>query len=869
MSNRQKIGNYTVLRTLGIGSFGKVKLAVHSLTGHKVALKIISRSKLATSDMAGRVNREIQYLKMLRHPHIIKLYEVITTSSEIIMVIEYAGGELFNYIVDHGKMQEVEAHLKPENLLLDPFENVKIADFGLSNIMKDGEFLKTSCGSPNYAAPEVINGKLYAGPEVDVWSCGVILYVMLCGRLPFDDDHIPALFKKITSGVFSMPSYLSDGAKSLLREMLVVDPLKRITLSKLRTHAWFNENLPDYLRPLPENVDFDQNVAIDHKIVAELERKLDKQSNEIITALKERGTNPIKVSYQLVLDNKHMVEQSKRSNKEGIQSFALATSPPAWNANFMEAGLQKLANKIHHNRNPNRGKDNTLGIGQDEGSQRTSNNSDDMSVDLYDTDEDESGIAVLSSSLPQSSLLEARLSRMRLRNPGGQASYSAPKQPQTSGLDGGFSHQMGLGDSPTSPHDQVPGSAPPMSQREETLGSSRTGTPPQPIPIRVPSNHFRSSLPPLPSSYSSTSQSQGRRPGSTSSTDSIRAQAQSTNVTNTRGPVNMPKSPLQNETPVAASPVGSPSPYGNDQKNHATNKIDPSAKSSQDGSTPDSANTESGNLTHRQASLLKKKPRTRTRWHFGIRSRSPPQDVMAEVFRALKQIGMEWKVFDPYHIRTRYVYPPTQPGFPGREIKIDLQLYRLDSKNYLVDFKMVPNNKTSRLVYNTTAISPQLYQQSVLSQNIGNNNNNNPLGFSQQPFIPSTTPPNPLGGGGGGGGNNNNATSSGYGSEMLPPPSSLPARISDPSSLPTTPMLSHRLTIGGGGGGGPNTTRGYHRHQRSIGIVPTSDGVGGIATSEQLSTNKVLGSSGHVVNIFTFFDVCSNLIKELAVPSNT
>ncbi|KAJ1674271.1 Protein kinase, partial [Spiromyces aspiralis] len=193
------IGNYSVLRTLGIGSFGKVKL--HSVTNHKVALKIISRSKLATSDMAGRVNREIQYLKMLRHPHIIKLYEVITTPSEIIMVIEYAGGELFNYIVEHGKMSESEARrffqqiisaveychrrnivhrdLKPENLLLDPFENVKIADFGLSNIMKDGEFLKTSCGSPNYAAPEVINGKLYAGPEVDVWSCGVILYVML------------------------------------------------------------------------------------------------------------------------------------------------------------------------------------------------------------------------------------------------------------------------------------------------------------------------------------------------------------------------------------------------------------------------------------------------------------------------------------------------------------------------------------------------------------------------------------------------------------------------------------------------------------------------------------------------------------------
>lgn len=147
-------------------------------------------------------------------------YTVITTPTDIIMVIEYAGNELFDYIVKNGKMREEEARrffqqiigaveychrhkivhrdLKPENLLLDEYFNVKIADFGLSNIMTDGNFLKTSCGSPNYAAPEVISGKLYAGPEVDVWSSGVILYVLLCGKLPFDDDYIPTLFKKIS-----------------------------------------------------------------------------------------------------------------------------------------------------------------------------------------------------------------------------------------------------------------------------------------------------------------------------------------------------------------------------------------------------------------------------------------------------------------------------------------------------------------------------------------------------------------------------------------------------------------------------------------------------------------------------------------------
>ena len=128
----------------------------------------------------------------------------------------------------------VHRDLKPENLLLDANYNIKIADFGLSNVMDDGIFLKTSCGSPNYAAPEVISATAYAGPEVDVWSCGVILYALLCGNLPFDDDNIHNLFKKIKSGSYYMPSALTDGARDLIAKMLNVDPLARITIPQIK-----------------------------------------------------------------------------------------------------------------------------------------------------------------------------------------------------------------------------------------------------------------------------------------------------------------------------------------------------------------------------------------------------------------------------------------------------------------------------------------------------------------------------------------------------------------------------------------------------------------------------------------------------------
>jgi len=320
--------NYKLGKTLGIGSFGKVKIAEHALTGHKVAIEIIHRRNIRNIDMEEKVRREIEILRLLMHPHITCLYEVIETPSDIFIVKEYVeSGELFDYITKKGRLQEDEARcffqqiisgveychrnmivhrdLKLENLLLDSKCNVKIAGFGHSNVMHDGHFLKTSCGSPNYAAPEVISGKLYKGPEVDVWSCGIILYVLLCGSFPFDDENTPNLFKKIRGGIYTLPSHLSSGARDLIQRMLVVDPMKRMTIPEIRQHPWFLEKLPHYLAaPPPDTIQ--QAEKIDEEILQELiKRNFDR--NQLVESLRSRIQNEATVAYYLMLDNRRRI----------------------------------------------------------------------------------------------------------------------------------------------------------------------------------------------------------------------------------------------------------------------------------------------------------------------------------------------------------------------------------------------------------------------------------------------------------------------------------------------------------------------------------------------------------------------------------
>lgn len=355
-----RIGMYLLGETLGVGSFGKVKTAVHQLTNHKVAVKILNRQKIKSLDVVGKIRREIQNLKLFRHPHIIKLYQVISTPTDIFMIMEYvSGGELFDYIVKHGKLKESEARrffqqiisgvdychrhmvvhrdLKPENLLLDQNLNVKIADFGLSNMMMDGEFLRTSCGSPNYAAPEVISGKLYAGPEVDIWSCGVILYALLCGTLPFDDEHVPTLFRKIKAGVFDIPDYLNKSVVSLLVHMLQVDPMKRATMEDIKNHEWFKKDLPAYLFPSPTGSDAS---FIDIDAVNEVCEKFSVSDKEVHNALLSGNPHDqLAIAYHLIVDNKRIEDETAKLD---LKDFHITSSPPPF---YDNVGKQASGNR--------------------------------------------------------------------------------------------------------------------------------------------------------------------------------------------------------------------------------------------------------------------------------------------------------------------------------------------------------------------------------------------------------------------------------------------------------------------------------------------------------------------------------------------
>uniref|UniRef100_W5KT95 Si:dkey-16p21.7 n=1 Tax=Astyanax mexicanus TaxID=7994 RepID=W5KT95_ASTMX len=268
----QYVGPYRLEKTLGKGQTGLVKLGVHCITGQKVAIKIVNREKLSESVLM-KVEREIAILKLIEHPHVLKLHDVYENNKYLYLVLEHvSGGELFDYLVKKGRLTPKEARkffkqiisaldfchshsichrdLKPENLLLDEKNNIRIADFGMASLQVGDSLLETSCGSPHYACPEVIRGEKYDGRRADVWSCGVILFALLVGALPFDHDNLRQLLEKVKSGVFHMPHFIPPDCQALLRGMIEVNPEKRNLSLSLRGGR--NEPCPE--QPPPRRV---------------------------------------------------------------------------------------------------------------------------------------------------------------------------------------------------------------------------------------------------------------------------------------------------------------------------------------------------------------------------------------------------------------------------------------------------------------------------------------------------------------------------------------------------------------------------------------------------------------------------------------
>ncbi|XP_007955483.1 serine/threonine-protein kinase BRSK1 [Orycteropus afer afer] len=291
----QYVGPYRLEKTLGKGQTGLVKLGVHCVTGQKVAIKIVNREKLSESVLM-KVEREIAILKLIEHPHVLKLHDVYENKKYLYLVLEHvSGGELFDYLVKKGRLTPKEARkffrqivsaldfchsysichrdLKPENLLLDEKNNIRIADFGMASLQVGDSLLETSCGSPHYACPEVIKGEKYDGRRADMWSCGVILFALLVGALPFDDDNLRQLLEKVKRGVFHMPHFIPPDCQSLLRGMIEVEPEKRLSLEQIQKHPWYlgGKHEPDpclepapgrrvAMRSLPSNGELDPDV---------------------------------------------------------------------------------------------------------------------------------------------------------------------------------------------------------------------------------------------------------------------------------------------------------------------------------------------------------------------------------------------------------------------------------------------------------------------------------------------------------------------------------------------------------------------------------------------------------------------------------
>ncbi|XP_027339396.1 CBL-interacting serine/threonine-protein kinase 23-like isoform X4 [Abrus precatorius] len=350
-SSRTRVGKYELGRTLGEGNFAKVKFARHVETGENVAIKILDKEKVFRHKIIGQIKREISTMKLIRHPNVIRMFEVMASKTKIYIVLEFVtGGELFDKIARSARLKEDEARkyfqqlicavdychsrgvfhrdLKPENLLLDANGVLKVSDFGLSalpqQVREDG-LLHTTCGTPNYVAPEVIHNKGYDGAKADLWSCGVILFVLMAGYLPFEENNLMALYKKIFKAEFTCPPWFSSSAKKLINKILDPNPATRITIAEVIQNDWFKKG---YKPPVFEQA----NVSLDD-INSVFGESLDSQ-NLVVERREEGPVAPVTLNaFELIaksqglnlgsLFEKQMLKiQGEKSGRKGHLSVA-------------------------------------------------------------------------------------------------------------------------------------------------------------------------------------------------------------------------------------------------------------------------------------------------------------------------------------------------------------------------------------------------------------------------------------------------------------------------------------------------------------------------------------------------------------------
>ena len=344
MKNNDFLSDYEIKETIGKGTFSIVKLGINKITNEKVAIKILKKKKMQKNKDKLRLEREINILKRLHHINLIKIHKISEESNNYFIVMEYCeNGELFNYIVAHERLSEEETayffyqlingldyihhknivhrDLKPENLLLSQGNILKIVDFGLSNYYyPEEQLLSTPCGSPCYASPEMVCGNKYNGFKIDVWSCGIIIFAMICGYLPFEDPNNEILFKKIMKCKVDYPEYLSEEVLDILNKIIVIDPNKRINIEQIRQHPFYLKGKNEFKKKhkdLIEQVELiENNDSEDNNIEDDIVFNHDNFYDSGLNIKKSKSSNLLKE-----FDNKNDVHLFQF--KKQLQKFKL------------------------------------------------------------------------------------------------------------------------------------------------------------------------------------------------------------------------------------------------------------------------------------------------------------------------------------------------------------------------------------------------------------------------------------------------------------------------------------------------------------------------------------------------------------------